>query len=539
VEKEEFSMSENTGNVFKERSLCVAADFSIDEKKYLFEKTRKLKEAWRKNENESLDRFRINDMDFGIYEVFLEDSTRTRESFRNAAEFHGVKLSLFNSDSSSFNKMESYLDGFMTLAGYSNRIFIVRSRIEGLCRWLERKGEQFAERNDLDYKPAFINAGDGKHEHPTQELLDEFTLIEDNGWRTDSLHVALVGDLFHGRTVHSKADGLRIFANVKVDLIAPPELSMPIQYSNRMKENGFELREFHSLAEYLSQPDIAPRFYFTRPQLERMGDRILKRQDELREAITFKEEFIKKLPDPGNTFFYHPLPRHKAHPTIPTFLDDMPLNHWETQSINGMFIRIILLSAIAGRIGQDFQGETIPVKNYADDFIREVTPDNSKPKTLKEGINPLANGVVIDRFCRGESKEDIWDYLHKTMKIMGFSRFRGSMGVGESKKEPGVYKGLIFLPEVQELSPSDTRRLAAVTAGCTVNIIKNNKVVQKLRLTSPPRIYKIKGTGCTNSDCISHDTHSENIPPEFIRNEDGTLECYYCGTPHRFKDIWK
>jgi aspartate carbamoyltransferase len=539
VEKEEFSMSENTGNVFKERSLCVAADFSIDEKKYLFEKTRKLKEAWRKNENESLDRFRINDMDFGIYEVFLEDSTRTRESFRNAAEFHGVKLSMFNSDSSSFNKMESYLDGFMTLAGYSNRIFIVRSRIEGLCRWLERKGKQFAGRNDLNYKPAFINAGDGKHEHPTQELLDEFTLIEDNNWRTDSLHIALVGDLFHGRTVHSKADGLGIFANVKVDLIAPPELSMPIQYSNRMKENGFRLREFHSLAEYLAQPDIAPRFYFTRPQLERMGERILKRQDELRGAITFKEEFIKKLPDPGSTFFYHPLPRHKVHPTIPTFLDDTPLNHWETQSINGMYIRIILLSVIAGRIGQDFQGETVPVKNYADDFIREVTPDNSKPKTLKEGINPLANGVVIDRFCRGESKEDIWDYLHKTMKIMGFSRFRGSMGVGESKKEPGVYKGLIFLPEVQELSPSDTRRLAAVTAGCTVNIIKDNKVVQKLRLTSPPRIYKIKGTGCANSDCISHDSHSENIPPEFTRNEDGTLECYFCGTPHRFKDIWK
>jgi aspartate carbamoyltransferase len=532
-------MVDNTVNVFKERSLCVAADFSIDEKKYLFEKTRKLKEAWRNNDYETLNRFRINDMDFGIYEVFLEDSTRTRESFRNAAEFHEVKLSMFNSDSSSFNKMESYLDGFMTLAGYSNRIFIVRSRIEGLCLWLERKGEQFAGRNYLNYKPAFINAGDGKHEHPTQELLDEFTLIEDNDWRKDSLHIALVGDLFHGRTVHSKADGLRIFDNVKVDLIAPPELSMPIQYFNRMKENGFELKEFHSLAEYLSQPDIAPRFYFTRPQLERMGERILKRQDELREAITFKEEFIEKLPDPGNTFFYHPLPRHKVHPTIPTFLDDTPLNHWETQSINGMYIRIILLSVIAGKTGQDFQGKTVPVKNYADDFIHKVTPDNSKPKTLKEGINPLANGVVIDRFCRGESKEDIWDYLHKTMKIMGFSRFRGSMGVGESKKEPGIYKGLIFLPEVKELSPSDIRRLAAVTAGCTVNIIKDNTVVEKLRLTSPPRIYKIKGTGCTNSDCISHESHSENIPPEFIREEDGTLECYYCGTPHQFKDIWK
>ncbi len=524
-------------NIFKERSLCVSSDLSIDEKKYLFQKTKELKEAWYTNNEKTLNRFRINDMDFGIYEVFLEDSTRTRESFRNAAEFHGVKLSIFNSDSSSFNKMESYVDGFMTLAGYNNHIFIVRSRLEGVCRWLQITGEKFAERNKLKKKPAFINAGDGKHEHPTQELLDEFTLIEDNNWSTDSLHLALVGDLFHGRTVHSKADGLAIFDKVKVDLIAPPELAMPKQYIERMKDNGFEIREFDSLEEYLSQPDIAPRFYFTRPQLERMGDRILKRQEELRAKITFKEAFIDKLPK--NTFFYHPLPRHKEHPTIPTFLDHLPLNHWEKQSINGMFTRIILLGAIAGKIGEDFKGETIAKKEYTDDFIQDVPPDNSKPKTYKEGINPLSNGVVIDRFCRGETRENIWQYLFKTMKIMDFSHYKGSIGVGESKKEPGIYKGLIFLPESRDLSQSDLRRLAAVTAGCTVNIIKDNKVTRKLRLTSPPRIYKIKGTGCTNDACISHDSHAEHVPPEFVRTGNGTLECVFCGTPHQFKDIWK
>jgi aspartate carbamoyltransferase len=526
-----------TANIFKERSLCVTADFSIDEKKYLFQKTRELKEAWHANNIQTLDRYRINNMDFGIYEVFLEDSTRTRESFRNAAEFLGVKLSIFNSDSSSFNKQESYLDGFMTLVGYNNHIFIVRSKLEGVCRWLQLRGEMFAERNKLSFKPAFINAGDGKHEHPTQELLDEFTLIEDNNWLTDHLHIALVGDLFHGRTVHSKADGLKIFNHVKVDLIAPAELAMPIQYIDKMKENGFELRVFESLDEYLSQPDIAPRFYFTRPQLERMGDRILKIQDQLRAKITFREDFINKLP--ANTYFYHPLPRHKEHPTIPTFLDDLPLNHWERQSINGMYMRITLLSAISGQIGSDFTGQSITKNQYKDDFIREVSPDNSQPKTLKEGINPLANGVVIDRFCRGETKEDIWLYLFKTLKIMGWNNYRGSIGVGESKKEPGVYKGLLFLPEIKELSASDIRRLAAVTAGCTVNIVKDNKVARKLRLMSPPRIYKIKGTGCTNESCISYQAHWEHVPPEFIRRYNSTLECYYCGTPHKFKEIWQ
>ncbi len=528
-------------NVFKERSFCVSSDLSIDEKKYLFQKAKELKEAWhaksKKEKKEVLDRFRINDMDFGIYEVFLEDSTRTRESFRNAAEFHGAKLAMFNSDSSSFNKKESFVDGFMTLAGYNNHIFILRSRHEGICRWLEITGEKYANRNQLNFKPAFINAGDGKHEHPTQELLDEFTLIEDNNWSTDSLHIALVGDLFHGRTIHSKADGLRIFDKVKIDLVAPPELGMPIQYLETMKRNGFQVRVFDSLEKYLEQSDIANRFYFTRPQLERMGERILKRQDELRGKITFKKEFIEKLPQ--NTYFYHPLPRHKEHPSIPIFLDNLPLNHWEAQSINGMFIRIVLLSAIAGKIGQDFTGETVVKQEYPDDFIQELSPDNTKPKTLKEGINPLENGVVIDRFCRGESVENIWQYLFKTMKIMDFSESKGSIGVGESKKEPGIYKGLLFLPEARDLSDSDLKRLAAVTGGCTVNIIRDNKVTRKLRLSAPPRIYKIKGTGCTNEACISHESHSENVPPEFLRRESGMLECVYCGTPHQFKDIWR
>lgn len=526
-----------TTNVFKGRSFCVASDLSIDEKKYLFQKTRELKAAWSSQDSETLGGFRIHDMDYGIYEVFLEDSTRTRESFRNAAEFLGVKLSLFSSDSSSFNKSESYADGFLTMAGYHNHIFIVRSKAEGLCRWLKKTGEKYARRNNLPAPPVFINAGDGKHEHPTQELLDEYTLLEDNNWDYRRIHIALVGDLFHGRTVHSKADGLTIFKEVRVDLIAPPELAMPAQYTERMKENGFDVRIFNSLENYLAQPDIANRFYFTRPQLERMGEHILRRQDELRQMITFREEFIEKLkPD---TYFYHPLPRHKKHPTIPTFLDPLPLNHWEKQSINGMYIRIVLLSAIAGKIGGDFTGDTVHEKEYHDDFIWEIPPDHSGPKTYKEGINPLANGVVIDRFCRGESRKNIWENLFKAMRILDLTNKKGHIGVGESKKEPGVYKGLIFLPEAESPADSDLKRLAALTGGCTVNVVRDNRVIRKVRLGAPPRIYKIKGTCCTNQACISHYSHNENVPPEFIRMENGLLQCAYCDTPHEFKDLWK
>ena len=90
-------------SVFASRSLCIIEDFSKEERMYLFEQTKTLKKAMEEQNEEILSQFRINDQDFGIYEVFLEDSTRTKESFRNAANFHHAKVSELNRDSSSFN----------------------------------------------------------------------------------------------------------------------------------------------------------------------------------------------------------------------------------------------------------------------------------------------------------------------------------------------------------------------------------------------------------------------------------------------------
>ncbi|MFA6906419.1 MAG: aspartate carbamoyltransferase, partial [Sphaerochaeta sp.] len=373
-------------NVFTSRSLCVIEDFSIEERQYLFEQVRSLKKAMENQDAATLEKYRIDDKDFGIYEVFLEDSTRTKESFRNAANFHHAKVSELNSDSSSFNKGESYADTFYTLSGYANTIFIVRSKLEGVCRWLEDTCASYAKRNKLYRKPAFINAGDGKHEHPTQELLDEFTFLEDNNWSNDSLHLALVGDLFHGRTVHSKADGLKIFKQVKVDLIAPVELAMPETYIHRMRENGYEVRMFESIESYLQQDEVADKWYFTRPQLERMGDRILQRQAELRRSITFRKEFLEHIK--AGTKFYHPLPRHKVTPTIPTFLDETPFNGWERQSINGMYVRIVLLSLIAGRIGSDFRPAGLVQEPEEEDYIQEVNLAALpiREKVISEGV---------------------------------------------------------------------------------------------------------------------------------------------------------
>ena len=413
-------------NAFKGRSLCIIDDFSKEERLYLFSLVRQLKAAVASDDKDTVDSFRINDPDFGIYEVFLEDSTRTKESFRNAANFHHAKLTEMSADNSSFNKGESYADTFNTLCGYNNRIFIIRSRIEGVCKYLSQECSGYAQRNGLPFIPAFINAGDGKHEHPTQELLDEYSFLEDNDWSTDSIHIALVGDLYHGRTVHSKADGLKLWNKVRVDLIAPEELAMPESYVTRMKDNGFEVRTFASIEDYLKQTDIATKWYFTRPQLERMGEKILAKADTLRASITFRRDFMDKIPE--GTRFYHPLPRHKEHPTIPTFLDDTPLNGWERQSINGMYCRIVLLGLVAGKLGNDFvstTSESAPAEPEKQWIIEVHNPPKPNKEEVSEGVRPIRDGIVIDHICKGDSPEEIRRHMALIRKVMNLDGLKG------------------------------------------------------------------------------------------------------------------
>ena len=525
-------------NSFKGRSLCVIDDFSKKERLYLFSQVRSLKEAIAADDSTKMDNFRINDPDFGIYEVFLEDSTRTKESFRNAANFHHAKLTEMSAENSSFNKGESYADTFNTLCGYNNRIFIIRSKVEGVCRHLSEECSSYAKRNGLPFKPAFINAGDGKHEHPTQELLDEYSFLEDNDWSTESLHIALVGDLYHGRTVHSKADGLKLWNKVKVDLIAPDELAMPESYVTKMLDNGFEVRTFKSIEKYLEQSDIAKKWYFTRPQLERMGEKILAKADSLRASITFQKQFMDRLPE--GCKFYHPLPRHKVHPTIPTFLDDTPLNGWEKQSINGMYCRIVLLALVAGRIGDDFEAENAePKAEEEKPWIVEVQPKASsqKKEEISEGVRPIRDGIVIDHICKGDLPDEIRRYMILIRKVMGLDGLKGGEWVSQSAS--GAFKGIIFRPGKFTLDHKQIKRLAAVSPGCTLNIIEDGKVAKKYRTSLPPRIYNFDDLMCTNEACISNDSQNENVQAMFIKTHDNRYACAYCGKVHTFKEIFK
>lgn len=518
---------------FKGRSISVVNDLSLDEQLYLYRKARELKETARGGHD--AEKFRINDLDYQVYLIFMENSTRTRESFRNAGKFLGARVNVFDAATSSFNKNESITDTIKMLFGYSNEsCFILRTPLEGVCTWLDQAFEEYAHITEK-LKPSFINAGDGKHEHPTQEFLDEFSFLEQLNWKEEHIHIAMVGDLYHGRTVHSKADGLRIFREVEVDLVAPPLLSMPSYYVDKMRASGFQVNIFESIDEYLAQDNIAPIWYFTRLQLERMGEAVLERAPYLRQSVTFKKDYLGRLPE--NCRFYHPLPRDRNYPTIPFFLDDLPLNGWDGQSINGYWTRITEIAMLSGRIGGDFEGEHAKPREFIDDFVHEaLIQETSKPE-YKVGIKPVEEGIVIDHIARGASIGEIWDTIDAVRKILKLD-VRSSHGVYHSNRGEGIYKGIISLPDIISFGEKDLKKLAAIAPGCTLNLIRHAHVAKKYRLSMPPRIYNFDEISCKNENCISSPAQHEGVPTEFIRKGETTFVCKYCEREHKFRDIW-
>ena len=517
---------------FLGRTIQVVRDLSVDEQLYLYEQTRRVKQTILSRADVSS--FRITNPDLGVYLLFLEDSTRTKESFRNAAKFHDLKLNDFSAVGSSIKKKESITDTVKMLYGYSTQsIFIVRSKVEGLCRWLEVALREYADRSALPV-PSFINGGDGRHEHPTQELLDEFSFLEHAGWDRSHMHVALVGDLFHGRTVHTKPEGLKVFKEVEVDLVAPGELGMPEYYLREMTAAGFAVRTFESIDEYLAQSHVAPSWYFTRLQLERMGERLLEMAPTLRRAVTFRQDHLPRIAE--GTRFFHPLPRHQVTPVIPTFLDNTPLNGWDRQSMNGYFTRIIEIAMLGGKLGDDFSGEPKSEPEFSDDFVEEVSVRPKRKPDYKIGIKPVENGIVIDHIGRGKNPENIWNHIDQIRRILGFNCV-SSHGVYTSTRSK-EYKGIVSLPEIAPLDERAIKTLGAIAPGCTLNVVESGRVRRKYRMHMPPRVYNLPAISCKNEACVSNPEHHEPVTAEFYRHASQTFVCRYCERPHEFQEIW-
>lgn len=254
--------------------------------------------------------------------VFFEPSTRTRLSFETAALKLGAQvISAENAlENSSTFKGETIEDTVKILCSYAD-IVIMRHPVAGA---LEKAGKVATQ--------PLINAGDGANQHPTQGLLDLYTIKKEHGKLTN-LNIGFGGDLLNSRTLRSLLPLLRLYEGNNFYFISPKELELSREFIKNLKENGVQFKELKNLEEALPVLDV---LYMTRVQKERF----VKEEDyeRVKDLFIFKKEHLKKLkPD---AIIMHPLPKiNEIEPEV----DQDPRAAYFRQAENGLYVRMALL----------------------------------------------------------------------------------------------------------------------------------------------------------------------------------------------------
>ena len=249
--------------------------------------------------------------------LFYEPSTRTRLSFETAANRLGARVIGFtDAKVSSVSKGETLKDTILMVSNYADAI-VMRHYIEGAAQYA----------SEVAPVP-IINAGDGAHQHPSQCLLDLYTIYQTQG-TLENLNIYLVGDLKYGRTVHSLIMAMRHF-NPTFHFIAPKELAMPEEYKLYCKEHGIRFEEHEEFTpDVIAHADI---LYMTRVQKERFSD--LMEYERVKNVYILRRDMLSQARP--NMKILHPLPRVNE---IAYDVDDSEHAYYIQQARNGLFAR--------------------------------------------------------------------------------------------------------------------------------------------------------------------------------------------------------
>jgi aspartate carbamoyltransferase len=258
--------------------------------------------------------------------LFFEPSTRTRLSFETAMQrLGGGVISMASAESSSAAKGESVADTAMTVAQYADAIVIRHPRI-GSAK----------EAADAASVPV-LNAGDGAGQHPTQALLDVYTIYKELG-SLKNLRISLAGDLKNGRTVHALVEILSLYG-AKMHFVSPGLLKMPEEITSTLRSKGIEIVETEDLAYSASQTDL---LYMTRIQKERFSD--LSEYERVKGSYIVDAKFLAGIKK--HIIILHPLPRVDE---IHSEVDNYAGAAYFRQVRNGVYIRMALLAMIFGK----------------------------------------------------------------------------------------------------------------------------------------------------------------------------------------------
>jgi len=294
------------------KSLISITDFSKEE--YL--KIMHLAGDFEANPNQKLLQGKV------IATLFFEPSTRTRLSFETAINRLGGKIIGFSdSSSSSVSKGETLHDTIKMVSNYADMI-IMRHPLEGSTRYA----------SEVSSVPV-INAGDGANQHPSQTLLDMYSIIKTQG-SLDNINLFMVGDLKYGRTVHSLLMAMLQFKDPIFNFIAPQELAMPNEYKILLASKGIKYFEHTEFTDIINAADI---IYMTRVQKERFIDPV--EYEKVKNVYILRNEMLKNTKE--NMRILHPLPRINE---IHTDVDSNPKAYYFTQAKNGVFTRMAIIA---------------------------------------------------------------------------------------------------------------------------------------------------------------------------------------------------
>jgi aspartate carbamoyltransferase catalytic subunit len=302
------------------RDILAIGDLSKEEIRLILKQAARFEDDYQKKPKLDLLRGSI------LATLFYEPSTRTRLSFETAMHrLGGDVVSVAEAaKSSSAAKGETLADAARVISGYAD-VIVQRHPAVGS-----------AQEAAAGATVPVINAGDGVGEHPTQALLDLYTIQRERG-QFDGLRIGLVGDLMHGRTVHSLSRALAHW-DVTLTLVSPPALAMPAAISEELRQQALTVRETEHLAAAMPTCDV---LYVTRIQQERFADPA--EYERVRGSYVVDRALIERT-NPDVTIL-HPLPRVDE---IATDVDGLPGAAYFRQAANGVWVRMALLWLVVG-----------------------------------------------------------------------------------------------------------------------------------------------------------------------------------------------
>ncbi|MBR4213729.1 MAG: aspartate carbamoyltransferase [Bacteroidales bacterium] len=257
--------------------------------------------------------------------LFFEPSTRTRLSFESAVNRLGGRVIGFSDPNiSSVSKGETLKDTIRIVSNYCDLI-VMRHPLEGSCRYA----------SEVATVPV-INAGDGAHQHPTQTLLDMYSIKKTQG-RLDNINIFMVGDLKYGRTVHSLVQAMSPF-NPIFNFISHPKLKMPKEYLDFLDSKHVKYYEHEQFNSIISEADI---IYMTRVQRERFQD--LMEYEKTKDLYILRNSMLENTKP--NLRILHPLPRINE---IQQDVDTNPKAYYFEQALNGVYARQAVISYVLG-----------------------------------------------------------------------------------------------------------------------------------------------------------------------------------------------